>query len=129
MDRQEISFEMGSRLKSLREEKRLSYQELADILFEKYGVKVYSLDEDNTDVNAIYNEALKMIKAGTIKYVFVKGNEEYNSTVQRLIQNTGVTVQNWDTLSNLTETQRTEKEDYFTIMNENLELLKNELYK
>lgn len=40
MDRQEISFEMGSRLKSLREEKRLSYQELADILFEKYGVKV-----------------------------------------------------------------------------------------
>ncbi len=96
---------------------------------EKYGVKVYSLDEDNTDVNAIYNEALKMIKAGTIKYVFVKGNEEYNSTVQRLIQNTGVTVQNWDTLSNLTETQRTEKEDYFTIMNENLELLKNELYK
>ena len=96
---------------------------------EKYGVTVYSLDEDNSDVNAVYNEALKMVNSGTIKYIFVKGNEEYNSTVQKLIQNTNVTVQNWHTLSNLTETERSDNEDYFTLMNSNLELLKNELYK
>ena len=104
----------------------------ADNMFkylEKYGVTVYSLDEDNTDVNAVYNEALKMINSGAIKYIFVKGNEEYNSTVQKLIQNTGVTVQNWHTLANLTETERSGNEDYFTLMNANLELLKNELYK
>ena len=40
MDRQTLSFEMGSRLKSLREERHLSYQELADALFEKYGIKI-----------------------------------------------------------------------------------------
>ena len=96
---------------------------------EKYGVTVYSLDEANTDVNAVYNEALSMINKGLIKYVFVKGSEEYNSTVQRLIENTNVTVQNWHTLSNLTESERTENDDYFTLMNANLELLKNELYK
>ena len=96
---------------------------------EKYGVTVYSLDEDNSDVNAVYNEALKMVNSGAIKYIFVKGNEEYNSTVQKLIQNTNVTVQNWHTLSNLTETERSDNEDYFTLMNSNLELLKNELYK
>ena len=96
---------------------------------EKYGVTVYSLDESNSDVNAVYNEVLKMINNGSIKYVFVKGNEEYNSTVKKLVQNTKVTVQNWHTLSNLTETERTENEDYFTLMNSNLELLKNELYK
>lgn len=96
---------------------------------EKYGVTVYSLDEDNSDVNAVYNEALKMVNSGSIKYIFVKGNEEYNSTVQKLIQNTNVTVQNWHTLSNLTETERSDNEDYFTLMNSNLELLKNELYK
>ena len=39
MDRQALSFEMGSRLKSLREENQLSYQELADALLEKYGIK------------------------------------------------------------------------------------------
>ena len=96
---------------------------------EKYGVTVYSLDEANTDVNAVYNEALSMINKGLIKYVFVKGNEEYNSTVQRLTENTNVTVQNWHTLSNLTESERTKNDDYFTLMNANLELLKNELYK
>ena len=96
---------------------------------EKYGVTVYSLDEENTDVNAVYNEVLRMIQSGAIKYVFVKGNEEYNSTVQRLINNTNVKVQNWHTLSNLTENERLENEDYFTLMNYNLELLKNELYK
>ena len=96
---------------------------------EKYGVTVYSLDEENTDINAVYNEVLRMIQSGAIKYVFVKGNEEYNSTVQRLINNTNVTVQNWHTLSNLTENERLENEDYFTLMNYNLELLKNELYK
>ena len=96
---------------------------------EKYGVTVYSLDEENTDINAVYNEVLRMIQSGAIKYVFVKGNEEYNSTVQRLINNTNVKVQNWHTLSNLTENERLENEDYFTLMNYNLELLKNELYK
>ena len=40
MNRQELSFEMGSRLKSLREEKHLSYQELADALLDKYGIKI-----------------------------------------------------------------------------------------
>ena len=96
---------------------------------EKYGVVVYSLDEDNSDQNVIYNEALRMAKNGLIKYVFVKGNEEYNSTVQKFIDNTNVTVQNWHTLSNLTENERLENEDYFMLMNYNLELLKNELYK
>ena len=40
MERQELSFEMGARLKSLREEKHLSYQELADALLDKYGIKI-----------------------------------------------------------------------------------------
>ena len=96
---------------------------------EKYGVTVYSLDESNTDVNAIYNKAVNMIRNGEIKYVFTIANEDYNSTVEKLISNTDVEIQAWNTISNLTETQRTNNDDYFTIMNSNLELLKNELYK
>ena len=96
---------------------------------EKYGLTVYSLDESNSDVNAIYKEVKKMIEAGSIKYIFVKANEDMNSTVQKLIKNTNVTTQSWHTLSNLTEIERSENEDYFSIMNANLELLKNELYK
>lgn len=96
---------------------------------EKYGVTVYSLDESNSDVNAIYNQAVNMINNGEIKYIFTIANEDSNSTVKKLTQNTKVETQEWNTISNLTEAQRTNNEDYFTIMNSNLELLKNELYK
>ena len=96
---------------------------------EKYGVTVYSLDESNSDVNAIYNQAVNMINNGKIKYIFTIANEDSNSTVKKLTQNTKVETQEWNTISNLTEAQRTNNEDYFTIMNSNLELLKNELYK
>ncbi len=96
---------------------------------EKYGLTVYSLDEKNHDVNAIYRQVVNLINNGTIKYIFTIANENNNSTVQKLIDNTTVEVQEWNNLSNLTETQILEKENYFTIMNSNLELLKNELYK
>ena len=96
---------------------------------EKYGLTVYSLDEDNSDVNAVYRDVKKMINNGEIKYIFVTSNEDSSSTVKQLIDETNVQTQDWNTLSNLTEIQRTENEDYFTLMNSNLELLKNELYK
>lgn len=96
---------------------------------EKYGLTVYCLDESNSDVNAVYREVKNMINNGEIKYIFVTSNDESNSTVQKLTSETNVQTQNWNTLSNLTEIQRTENEDYFTLMNSNLELLKNELYK
>ena len=96
---------------------------------EKYGLTVYSLDEDNSDVNAVFRNVKGMINNGEIKYIYIIANEEVNNTVQKLIDDTGVQTQDWNTLSNLTEVQRTENEDYFTIMNSNLELLKNELYK
>lgn len=95
---------------------------------EKYGLTVYSLDENNSDVNAVYNEVLKMINRGDIKYIFTISNDE-NKIVQKLTKNTNVKVQNWHTLSNLSETDKNSNEDYFTLMNSNLELLKNELYK
>ena len=96
---------------------------------EKYGLTVYSLDENNSDVNAVYRNVKSMINNGEIKYIYIIANEEVNDTVQKLINETNVQTQDWNTLSNLTEVQRTENEDYFTIMNSNLELLKNELYK
>ena len=96
---------------------------------EKYGLTVYSLDESNTDVNAVYRQVLNLVNEGSIKYIFTTANSENNSTVQRLINNTNISQQSWHTLSNLTEAERTENEDYFTLMNKNLELLKNELYK
>ena len=96
---------------------------------EKYGITVYSLDESNTAVNAIYRQVLNLANEGSIKYVFTIANEKNNSTVQKLLDNTNLEAEEWHTLSILTEEERSGNEDYFTLMNSNLELLKNELYK
>ncbi len=96
---------------------------------EKYGITVYSLDESNTDVNAIYRQVLNLANDGSIKYIFTIANEKSNSTVQKLLDNTNLEAVEWHTLSILTEEERSGNEDYFTLMNSNLELLKNELYK
>jgi len=96
---------------------------------EKYGLTVYSLDDKNQDLDRTRKEVRRLINNGTIKYIFVKSNEDLNDTVQRLTKTTNVQIQKWHTLSNISEIERTENKDYFSIMNDNLELLKNELYK
>ena len=96
---------------------------------EKYGLTVYSLDASNANVDQTFKEVRRMIKNGEIKYIFTKGNEEVNSDVSSLISDTGITSLKWHTLDNISESERTQNKDYFSLMNDNLELLKNELYK
>ena len=96
---------------------------------EKYGLTVYSLDASNANVDQTFKEVRRMIKNGEIKYIFTKGNEEVSSDVSSLISETGISALKWHTLDNISESERTQNKDYFSLMNDNLELLKNELYK
>lgn len=95
---------------------------------EKYGLKVYILDENDSNINITLNEVTKLIKNGSVKYVFIKNDEEENSIIKNLVKSYNVTIQKWHTLSNISEIEVSENQDYFSIMNNNLELLKNELY-
>ena len=95
---------------------------------EKYGLKVYVLDENDSNIEITAAEVRRLIKNGTIKYIFIKNNEEENDTIKNLVTK-GAVIQKWHTLETLSEIDANENKDYFTIMNENLELLKNELYK
>ncbi len=96
---------------------------------EKYGLNVYVLDESDSNIEITTNEVKKLIRDGKIKYIFIKNDEDENSTIKNLVSSTGVSVQKWHTLSNLSEAENRDGKDYFDIMNDNLELLKNELYK
>lgn len=103
---------------------------VSDDLFkflEKYGLTVYSLDEDSV-TNKTTEDVKNLIRSGKIHYIFTKENEDLNKTTKDIIAQTGVNTLVWHTLSNITEAQRSANEDYFTLMNENIELLKNELY-
>lgn len=95
---------------------------------EKYGFEVISLEKNNnlTDKD-IYN-VTNMIYNGQIKYIFTTDSKNLNSYVKDIISETGISTIELNDLSNLTDKERSTKEDYISILNENIDALKKELY-
>lgn len=94
----------------------------------KYGLTVYSLEENDNLTNKTIEDVKTLIENKTIKYIYVRQYDEINDTIKNLIEDTDVEIITIHMLTNLTETERNNKNDYFTIMNENIELLKKGLY-
>ncbi len=95
---------------------------------EKYGFTVISLQDKNGVSEKNLADARRLIANKNIKYIFTLNNTEVNSTVANLTNTTKVELLEINDLSNITDKQRTEKEDYFSLLNENIEMLKKELY-
>ncbi len=95
---------------------------------EKYGFQVICL-EDNGDLTEkdIY-DVIQLIKTGQIKYIFTMNSKKLNKQTEQIINQTGISTIELHDLSNLTDQQRSSKEDYISLLNENIEQLKNELY-
>jgi len=94
---------------------------------EKYDLTVYSLEENENLTNKTIEDVKNLINSNQIDYIFLKTNEEANKTIKDLTNGTNVKTIELHTLSNITEMERKDH-DYFSIMNENIELLKDELY-
>jgi len=95
---------------------------------EKYGFTVISLEEGDTLTDKVINDVKKLIDEGVIQYIFTTDENKINNTVKKIVNETDVSLLTLDTISNLNEKQRQSKEDYISILNENIEQLKNELY-
>lgn len=95
---------------------------------EKYGFNVISLD-DSVSSSKNIEEARKRIQNGKTKYLFVIKDEDIDSSVQALIDETNVERLEFHNLASINDTERNGKKDYISIMHENINLLKQELYK
>ena len=69
-----------------------------------------------------------MVRKKQITYIFSTDANNLNKNVQKIVKKTGVEILELNDLSNLTENQRNSKEDYISLLNENIDLLKKELY-
>lgn len=98
----------------------------AFLFLEKYGIRVVSIDP-NTAKEKNINDAKQLISNGTCSYIFVKYKEN-NENINNFINETGISKLELYTMTNL-EDINVEKNDYITLMNQNLENLKLELYK
>ena len=97
---------------------------------ENYGFEVISIEETEDLSNDTIKKAKDAIKNKDNNYVFVPEDElnNYSNTVKELVD-IGAEVKKLNTMTLLTSKQRENKDDYITLMKENIENLKEEAYK
>ena len=94
---------------------------------EKFGLEVYCIDGDATDKTI--STVQDLITNKKIDYIYSFVEEELNDNVKKLVDdNEGITVIEVHRLDNITDDERKNKADYLTIMENNLELIKKEIY-
>lgn len=98
----------------------------AFLFLEKYGLNVISIDPDTAKDKNI-SEAKTLLNNGSCKYLFIKYLQD-NKDIKDFINKTGAQTLQLYTMTNLKDLN-VEKNDYITLMNQNLENLKFELYK
>lgn len=95
---------------------------------EKYGLKVISLEEnDNLSENKI-NEARKLISEGKIKYIYTS-TKETNNTTKNIITETNIEQIQLNTMHSIDGEITNTNDNYLTVMTNNINLIKKELYK
>lgn len=95
---------------------------------EKYGLTVISLEEnDDLSTNKI-NEVKKLIENKQISYIY-SADEESNNTVKNLINETGIELVTINTMYSIDGGITNTNDNYLTVMTNNINLIKKELYK
>ena len=95
---------------------------------EKFGLDVICIDSDANQKTL--SQAEKAIKNKNVSYIMLFKGEEVNENAKKLLD-TYIDIQKLELhkLDNISDTERSNKENYNTIMRSNLELIKKELYQ
>ena len=91
-----------------------------------YNFDLYIVNKDSS--KKTIEDVQRLIKTKEINYIFLLKGEEISQEVASLISNTDIKVVYLNPLANLTEEEEKNNNDYLSIMNENIELIKEEVY-
>ena len=95
---------------------------------EKFGLDVICIDSDANQKTL--SQAEKAIKNKNVSYIMLFKGEEVNENAKKLLDTyTDIQKLELHKLDNISDTERSNKENYKTIMRSNLELIKKELYQ
>ena len=99
------------------------------LFLEKYDLNVISLDENNTNYERNLALFKSYLRQETIKYLYIYENAPLTEEVKQTVEDNSVETLDIKNLKNITDEERDQNEDYFTIIYNNLEEIKKELYK
>ena len=95
---------------------------------EKYGLNIISLDNSNNQVTEkTISEVKLLLNRNKIKYIF-SSSEEVNDIVTNLKDNYGATISVLNTMKSIDGGITNSNQSYLTIMKDNIDLIKKELY-
>lgn len=100
-----------------------------DLLFlSKYSLNILSLD-DSTITDKIYSDVENAIENDDIKYIYLLDGEEENDSVKKLKEKfENIEVIYLNPINNISSTDKNDGIDYITLMNDNIDKIKQELY-
>lgn len=93
---------------------------------EKYGFEVIILNNDSIDKT--FEDVRSLVKKGNIKYIYTFDGEEIGEKLSDFIKTTGIEKKELYRLDSISDEQRNNDKDYISIMKDNLDLLKLEIY-
>ena len=95
---------------------------------EKFGLNVICIDDEATAKTI--SDAEELISSGEISYIYTFEGDSTNTTAKELLKKyPDLKEQKLHKLNNLTDNDRANNKDYINIMNNNLDLIKQELYQ
>ena len=94
----------------------------------KYGYNIVSLDE-NSVTDKIVADAKELLNSGRSTTIFALNTDEVEDYLKELLELEEVNITYLHSLSNITEEERNNKENYLTIMSDNIDILKTETHK
>lgn len=93
---------------------------------ENYGFTIYSLEKNDEKTIKIVSDLMKNKK---ISYIFLLSSDEETETIKKLNETYGTKLAIFDSLATISVDDRNDKKDYLSIMKENINLIKQEVFE
>lgn len=95
----------------------------------KYGFDVINLTRKGKDSESNIQKATNLIENGKIDYLFVMEHSKNHNIIDTLKNNYELEILTFRALDTITDQDMEKNEDYISLMNYNIDLLKKETYK
>ena len=98
----------------------------------KYNINVISLVENDNLTQKTIKSVTDLIESGDVKYIYITEGKGTNATINQILEDYAdydIQIIELDNLNIISEDERKNDYDYFTLMYNNLDKIKEELYK
>ena len=110
------------------EDKRIITLDESLKFLEKYGYTIINLTENNENKENNILLAKDLLANKKLNYIFITENDQNNELINELKNNYDAEIITFKALETITEEDQNSNKDYLSIMYENLNLIKKELY-